>query len=256
MDQNQQTQKNIDWTRGGFPTWGKMLVAVAVVLLLMLVFFRVRNFEVEGNVRYSLEEISEASGLGEGDILMGVNKTSTASRLLVKLPYLEEVVIEKALPGTIRFTVKECTAEVMAVSEFSTYWLLDEEGKLLEEVEEPDENAASAYPLITGTLLTMPFGGEMAEFDDSARGELAMELLSAVMNTGLSGKISEINVADTTAVYVIYDGRLEVRLGDGSDGEYKLQYLKAVVNEIGEGQKGALDLSFSTGETAIFHPIA
>lgn len=256
MDQNQQNQKNIDWTRGGFPTWGKMLVAVAVVLLLMLVFFRVRTFEVEGNVRYSLEEISEASGLSEGDILMGVNKTSTASRLLVKLPYLEEVVIEKALPGTIRFTVKECTAAAMVASEFSTYWLINEEGKLLEEIDAPDESSDSAYPLINGAVLTMPFGGETAEFDDTSKGTLAMELLSAVIDTGLSGKVSEINVENGASAYLIYEDRLEVRLGDGSDAAYKLQYLKAVVGEIGTEQKGALDLSFSTGETAIFHPIA
>lgn len=256
MDQNQQNQKNIDWTQGGFPTWGKMLVAVAVVLLLMLVFFRVRTFEVTGNVRYSLEEISEASGLAEGDILMGVNKTSTASRLLVKLPYLEEVVIEKALPGTIRFSVKECAAAALTTSEFSTYWLINEEGKLLEEIENPDESTYSAYPLITGTVVTMPTGGETAEFDNETKGEIAMEVLSAVIDTSLSGKVSEIVLAEDGSVNLIYDSRIEVRLGDGSDAMYKLQYLKAVVEEISEGQKGALDLSFSTGETAIFHPIA
>lgn len=256
MDQNQQTEKNIDWTRGGFPTWGKMLVAVAVVLLLMLVFFRVRTFEVEGNVRYSLEEISEASGLGEGDILMGVNKTSTASRLLVKLPYLEEVVIEKALPGTIRFSVKECTASARVMSEFSTCWLINDSGKLLEEIEDPEDTAYAAYPLISGTVLTMPFGGEIAEFDDSGRGEMAMELILALQATGLSEKVSEINLENAASVYLIYEDRIEVRLGDGSDGEYKLQYLKAVVGELDPEQKGALDLSFSTGDRAIFHPIA
>lgn len=256
MDQNQQTQKDIDWTRGGFPTWGKMLVAVAVVLLLMLVFFRVRTFEVSGNVRYTAQEIAEASGLGEGDILMGINKTKTASRLLIKLPYLEEVVIEKALPGTVRFTVKECTAAGKAESEFGTCWLMDQEGKLLEEIENPNESAYSAYPLITGVLLTIPTGGDMAKYDDPARGEIAMTVLSAVRNTGLAGKITEISVEDSSAVYVLYEDRIKVQLGDGSDGEYKLKYLLAVIEEIGKDEKGVLDLSFSTGETAIFHPLA
>lgn len=256
MDQNQQKQKNIDWSRGGFPTWAKMLVAVAVVLLLMLVLFRVRTFEVEGNVRYTSEEIVQASGLGEGDILMGVNKTSTASRLLVKLPYLKQVTVEKALPGTIRFSVEECTALGMAMTDYGTYWLMNEEGKLLEEVDAPQEGESSPYPLITGVHLAMPFAGEMAEFDESGLGKLALELLNQVEAAGLSSRISEINLSDPTAVYLIYENRLEVRLGDGYDGAYKLSYLKAVVGEIGENQKGALDLSFSTGETAIFHPVA
>lgn len=256
MDQNQQTKKNMDWSRGGFPTWGKMLVAVAVVLLLMLVFFRVRHFEVSGNVRYSPEEIAEASGLGEGDILMGVNKTSTASRLLIKLPYLEEVVIEKALPGTVRFTVRECQAVAKVFSEFSTCWLINEEGKLLEEIEDPEDAAYSGYPMISGVLLTMPSPGEIAVFDNNASGQCAMELIAAVHATGLSGKVSEVNMEDPYSVYALYEDRVKVLLGDGSDGEYKLQYLKAVVGELQEKQKGVLDLSFSTGERAIFHPFA
>lgn len=256
MDQNQQKQKNIDWSRGGFPTWAKMLVAVAVVLLLMLVLFRVRSFEVEGNIRYTPEEIFEASGLGEGDILMGVNKTSTASRLLVKLPYLKQVTIEKRLPGTIRFSVEECTAQGMAMTDYGTYWVINQEGKLLEEVDGPQEGERPVYPLITGVYLNLPFAGEMAEFGEKGLGELALELLNQVDTAGLASHISEINLEDPTAVYLIYDERLEVRLGDGYDGAYKLSYLKAVVGEIGENQKGALDLSFSTGETAIFHPAA
>lgn len=59
---------------GRFPTWAKMLVAVAVVLLFSLIFFRVRSFEVSGNVRYTAEEVTEASGITNGDILMAVNK--------------------------------------------------------------------------------------------------------------------------------------------------------------------------------------
>ena len=37
MDNSPNKQNEIDWTRGEFPTWAKMLVAVAVVLLLMLI---------------------------------------------------------------------------------------------------------------------------------------------------------------------------------------------------------------------------
>lgn len=256
MEQNQQEKKNMDWSRGRFPTWGRMLVAVAVVLLFMLVFFRVRTFEVEGNLRYTAQEIADASGLGEGDILMGVNKTSTASRLLVGLPYLRQVTVEKALPGTIRFVVEECTAQGMAVSEYGTYWLLNEDGKLLEEVEQPQENQHSGYPLITGVQLNMPFGGEMAEFLDPEKGATALELLNQIEDADLSDLISEINLEDSSAIYLIYDNRIEVRMGNGEDGAYKLQYLKAVLEELGAEETGALDLSFSTGERAIFHPVA
>ncbi len=255
MDSNNRAQKDIDWTRGAFPTWAKMLIAVAVVLLMMLVLFRVSTFEVSGNVRYSLEEIADASGLTEGDILMGVNKTSTASRLLVQLPYLEEVVIYKELPGTVRFEVKECTAVGIAESEFGTYWTLNRESKLLEEVEEPDEDGESAYPVIKGVQVSLPTAGDDALFADEYRGELVMALLAAVDDVDLHGEIREVNVEDDQDVYVVYDGRIEVHLGDGNQAEYKLQYLLAVLPKLAEDASGLLDLSFSVGEQAVFHPI-
>lgn len=255
MDSNINRQKEINWTKGEFPTWAKMLVAVAIVLLMMLVFFRVGTFEVSGNVHYSLEDIADASGITEGDILMGVNKTSTASRLLVELPYLEQVIIHKELPGTVRFEVQECTAAAVCVSEFSTYWTMNAKGKLLEEIENPDEAGDSAYPVISGAFLTLPTGGDIAVFDDSFRGELSMRVLSAVLDTELLGKISEINVEDTEDVYLLYEDRIEVHLGEGNEAEYKLQYLKAVLPELGDSASGLLDLSFSGGEQAVFHPI-
>lgn len=252
MDTGEQNKKKIDWSRGDFPTWVKMLIAVAVALLLMLVLFRVKTFEASGNVRYSVEEIAQASGITEGDFLMGVNKTSTASRLLVKLPYLKSVIIYKSLPGTVRFEVEECEAAVIGVSEFSTYWVMNGEGKLLEEIDAPKDT--SAYPLISGTKLTLPAGGDMAVFDDEAKGKLALELVAAVKDTGLTG-VSQINVEDTSDAFLLYEGRIEVHVGDGNDGEYKLQYLKAVLPQLGDDASGVLDLSFSTGEQAIFHPL-
>jgi cell division protein FtsQ len=245
-------QKSFNWTRGNLPAWAKMLVAVAVVLLLILVFFRVRSFEVTGNVRYSTQEIAEASGIAEGDILMGVNKTRTAGRLLTKLPYLEQVEISKALPGTVRFQVVECSAQVMASSEFSSNWLLSGSGKLLEEADESVENA---YPLITGTVLLLPTAGDMAQFDDEAKGKLAMTLAKEIESLDLSGKITEICVEDLEDVSLIYEDRLEILLGDGSDGTYKLQYFQEILGNLESEARGVVDLSFSAGETAIFHPL-
>ena len=52
---SEKTRRSHNWNQGVFPTWAKMLVAVAVVLLFSLIFFRVRSFEVSGNVRYTAE---------------------------------------------------------------------------------------------------------------------------------------------------------------------------------------------------------
>lgn len=246
------TNQKHDWSRGNFPTWAKMLVAVAVVLLLSLVFFRVGTIEVEGNVRYTAEQVIEASGITDGDILMAVNKTKTASRLLTKLPYLQQVILYRQMPGTIRIEVSECEAIVSAESEFAGKWMISESGKLLEELEDTAENSC---PLIQGVTLSLPIAGNQAEFSGPQQGELAMTLAKALQDAELASVISEINVSDPEQVTLKYGEYLTVELGDASDSAYKLKYLKAVVGQLEEGKKGILDLSFAEGEQAVFHPL-
>lgn len=252
LQQQENQQEKANWNKLRFPMWGRMLVAVAVVLLLMLVFFRVDRFEVSGNVRYTAEEISNASGVTEGDVLMGVSKTRAASHIITKLPYVRQVVVSKQLPGTICFTVVEDTATVAATSEFGDRWLLNDNGKLLETV---DEEAEIAYPVITGTALLLPTAGDQAEYDDPEKGKMAMKVLSSLEVLGLSGSVQEICVEDLENVTVTYQERLEVQLGDGSDLDYKFQYMIQAADQLPAGDRGVLDLSFATGSQAVFHPL-
>lgn len=252
QQQREDQANKADWRRSSFPMWGRTLIAVAVVLLLMLVFFRVSEFEVTGNVRYTAEEVADASGITEGDVLMGVSKTQAASRILTKLPYVKQVVVTKLLPGTVRFEIVECTAAVMAPSEYGSDWLLTLEGKLLEE---PDEAAKSAYPVITGTVLEMPTAGDQAVFADAEKGAMAMKVLMAVDAAGLTAEVQIIDVTDLDQVTITYQNRLEVQLGDGSDLDYKLQYMLQAAQQLKAEDRGILDLSFAAGSRAVFHPI-
>lgn len=243
------------WRRGNFPAWVKMLVAVAVVLLFVLIFFRVSTFEVTGNVRYTAQEVAEASGVSEGDFLLSVNKTRTAGRLLTRLPYVETVKLSKVMPGILRIEIEECGAAVMAQSEFSTPWLLSENGKLLEELETADEAGESGYPVIKGPSLTLPVAGDQAEFDDPQKGEKAMELLGEIKNVGLGGMIKEIDVSDLQNITLLFEDRIQVRLGQAGDVAYQMRYLKTVISQLDANARGVLDLSFSAGDQAVFHPV-
>ena len=70
-----------------------------------------------------------------------------------------------------------------------------------------------------------------------------------------SAEVSEIDVSDMENVTLRYGNSLTVQLGDGSDGTYKLRYLAAVAGQLEAGRQGILDLSFSSGEQAVFHPL-
>ena len=251
-EQMTQMERQSDFKNGGVPMWGKMLISVAVVLLLLIVFFRVDEFEVSGNVRYTAEEVAEASGVTVGDVLMGVNKTQTAGRILAGLPYVETVTVSKRLPGTIRFEITESVAAAKASSHTGSIWLMTREGELLERL---DEDTDSGYPEITGTVLDLPISGDEAVFEDAVKGERALTLLSAVCDANLQSFVSQIDVEDPQEVTLFYLDRLEVQLGDGSDAAYKLQYMVEAAAKLSDTDKGVLDLSFENGTQAVFHPI-
>ena len=252
IQQHADQENKKSWRKGGFPMWGKMLISVAVVLVFVLVFFRVDSFEVSGNVRYTAEEVADASGITVGDVLMGVNKTQTASRVLTRLPYVQQVVISRALPGTVRFEIVECSASAMAHAETGSNWLMSREGKLLERL---DEDAESAYPVIEGAALDLPTSGDTAAFTDSERGAMAMKVLEAVCAADLTSSVQTIDVTELEQVTITYLDRIEVELGDGSDLDYKLQYMLQAAAQLGQQQRGILDLSFATGSQAVFHPL-
>ena len=109
--------------------------------------------------------------------------------------------------------------------------------------------------MIEGVNLTLPTQGATAEFDDVLSGKTAMELVDAVIDAGLSGSVTELNLEDPSNITMQVGDDLTVWLGDGSDGAYKLQYLLAVQKQLTAGKRGVLDLSFSAGEQAVFHPL-
>ena len=99
--------------RGRFGLLFKVLCLLALVVALTAgatVFFRVEVVSVEGNHRYTREEIVEVAGIQQGDNLYAWNKFQVAERLLQSLPYIGEVSIRRVLPSTVVITVSEWDA--------------------------------------------------------------------------------------------------------------------------------------------------
>ena len=82
----------------------------AAVLAGCVAFFRVNQVIVNGNSRYTAEEIVEASSVHTGDNLFLVNKPKTARALMRKLPYVENVSVVRRLPDTLELRVTESAA--------------------------------------------------------------------------------------------------------------------------------------------------
>ena len=105
------------------------LVIVAVIFV-MSVFFRVSDIQVEGNTHYTDEEIIRAIDIEEGDNLFFFDRFAALSRVFAKLPYVEEVSVERKLPNKVTITVKESQALAYIVLGDED-WTIDHSCKVL-----------------------------------------------------------------------------------------------------------------------------
>ena len=85
------------------------LVILAAVIGGCIVFFKVDTIHVEGNERYTADQIVEAAGVRQGDNMYLLNKFKMIDQIKEKLTYVDDVTIRRKLPNTLNITVDEYT---------------------------------------------------------------------------------------------------------------------------------------------------
>ena len=251
--------------RGRLGPLFKVLCLLALVVALTAgatVFFRVEVVSVEGNHRYSREEIVEVAGIGQGDNLYAWNKFRVAERLLQTLPYIGEVSIRRVLPSTVVVTVSEWDAvarvlpyapeepegeeegaETEPLSAAQEPWLISVKGKLLESA-----GAGSQAASVTGLTILLPQAGEQMAVPQAQQARLdgLLALLDALEEAGMTQDVSQIDLG-STQLELRYLDRFTVKMELNADFPYELQVLKAVQEDQeskhGPQAAGSIDLT-------------
>ena len=228
--------------RGRFSFLLKLLcvaLIIAAVIGAITLFFKTEKIIVEGNRRYTQQEVIEAAGLELGSNLYLMNKYDHAQAIFQNLPYVESASINRKLPDTLLIEVKECAAAVSVPAEGGA-WLMSVNGKLLEKTSSLPEGCAK----VTGCMLTDPEVSGEAKFDaDSAYKMTALcSLLHAAEEKRMRGSIETIELGDDTCLQFTYAGRFAVKLPWTADFTYKLESLATVVDYLEANETGTINL--------------
>lgn len=197
--------------RGRHPGLYKALSAVLIVAAVAaacLIFFRVSQIEVQGNSRYSREEIIDIAGVRPGDNLFALGSTRISRELQSRLPYIRSVSVRRKLPNTVVISVTESRA-LAALEHGGAWWLLDEDGKLLERTSGP----GSAAPVTGVTPLAPAVGTYLAAGEEERqRVEWLRELLSALEENGLADRLDRVDLSEDYRLTFALDGRFTVHI--------------------------------------------
>ena len=212
------------------------LVIVAVIFV-MSVFFRVSDIQVRGNTHYTDEEIIRAIDIEEGDNLFFFDRFAALSRVFAKLPYIDEVTVERSLPNRVIITVSESQALAYIVLGEEN-WTIDHNCKVLGKAN--DDELQGLIPIVgisPGTLMI---------------GEPLQEVLDQLEARGLYTRVGRVDFSNPNNVEFTLSDKYVVRLGNGSNVEYKFGMVISVLSQLLEGDVGIINVS--DGNTAHFSP--
>lgn len=229
---------------GGLYKVMSVLLIAAAVITACVVFFRVNAIQVEGNVRYTPEEIIDASGIQLGDNLIALSRGRISAGIRAQLPYVEGVAIHRSYPDKLVIRVTERVAAA-SVDSAEGRWLISSQGKLLEK-----DNGSVGTVQVTGLTAVGPYAGGMLQVaaEEQATLGYVKELLAAVETHGMLGECSRLECSSATSITLHY-GIYRIKLHRGGDYDYYVRLaLKALEmglssGKMQEGQSGLLDLT-------------
>ncbi len=208
-----------------------LIFAVSALILFVLsrtVFFRIDEYQVAGNNRYSAAQILSAGNLYTGRNMYNINIGKTEKNISDALIYIENITIRRKLPNKLIITVEEAEPFACCRYEDARYAVISRSGRYLEtEQASPRTELLQIYGLdLTGVSL-----GNKLESKDPNKITIVNQLFDAIDET-CPGKISYIDITDRTDIMLGYEQRIDVEFGSSLDYEYKLRYIKAIVDEL------------------------
>ena len=227
------------------------LVVIMAVIFVMSIFFRVTDIQVEGNEHYTDQEIIKAVVIEEGDNLFFFDRIAATSRVFAKLPYIEEVSVERQLPNKVIISVQECKA-LAYLQVGDEEWAIDYSCKILGKA--TAEETGDLIPILGVSPGTLMIGEKLTTADGNEElVNFISEVLYQLRERGLASQVNKIDFSNAYSVRIAFgDGRYTFKIGGSSNVEYKFGMIVSVMSQLKAGDVGTIDVS--DGTTAHFIP--
>ncbi|MBQ6788920.1 MAG: FtsQ-type POTRA domain-containing protein [Clostridia bacterium] len=212
-----------------------LLAAASVAVLAVLMFlgykfiFVVRTINVEGEGIYSAETILSASGVGEGVNLYSFRASTVEKNITLKCPYIGSVEVDRQIPNKMTITVTEDKPTYYAVI-FGEYKLISEKLRVLGEVETKEDLPEGLIKLKLPAV-SYSVSGRVIKFADAKRERSVRDVLKAASESGISEKLTMIDLRDQFNMAMVCDGKQKIMIGNEGDLEYKLKIAEKILED-------------------------
>ncbi len=207
--------------------WGIVLVLLIVLFFLInSSLFNVSQISVEGNQRFSEQEIIETSGINFDTNILHVDEYA-AKENLEKNAYIVVEDIKRIFPSGVKIIVRERTP-VAQIGTVNGYYVIDKEGIALSLNPVKDENLTAVYNL----SIAEPFYAQKIVGESEEKLSAMFYVLDAIELYKLQGKIMGIDLSDPQKIMLTYEGNIKVQIGSGITAKDRFKYLQATVEAV------------------------
>lgn len=240
-----------------------LIIGTVVGGITSLFVFRVKSFSVESeSASYKQQEIIDASGIEMNKSLIFIDLDKAEDAVERTLPLLKNVEITKKLPTGLVIRFEESGMAYAVEVSSGTYAITNDEFKVLNIsgiVPDGVVTVKGQSPVKRDIGETIAFVMQNEEDKEAPPVEdNVLNVLTAIAST-VSKKefegITAINVSSLFDIYIIYQDRILIELGDSQNIESKADFFIRAIEEenmLDSSKTGIMD--FTISETAYFCP--
>lgn len=224
-----------------------ILLIVATILILCSSLFNIKQINVKGNKELSEDKIISLSGLEIYTNTFKFRKIDIKENLKENA-YIEDVVISRKLPATVEITIKERTPNYM-LQFADSYVYINNQGYMLE-----ISNEKLSLPILIGftTDLSNIKAGNRINAEDLKKMNMVIKIYENLKNNNLGELVTKIDISnEKNYTLILEDEGKTIYLGDASDLNTRILYLKAILDEA-QGKRGEIFLNVDLNSQKVY----
>ena len=205
-------------SRGGNYIMYYILAAIIVVIVLIIlsntVLFNCSSIEVEGNSRYTAEQIIAPSGLELGQNLLHIDCDAAEQRISAALTYIDMTEVKRVFPTKIKIVVQEAE-KWYQVSANGVTASVSRMGRIVE------LGVDTSLPMVTGYDPAELAAGQTLSSNDNGKTDIPSLIFEKAEQHGIDN-IRSIDLTDRFDISIECGDNITLELGSTADIDSKL----------------------------------
>ncbi|MEG0457663.1 MAG: hypothetical protein RR549_05985, partial [Oscillospiraceae bacterium] len=206
------------------------------------VFFKINtiNFDIPEDM--NKDEVLSYCTFTQGENIINANTTGSIEKLFNKYDNIDQIVIEKKYPSTVKITINKAIGEFIAKDKNSdTYALISTNGRIIQTAKNLTEIQDNDKIIIRGIKQTF----EKGEFikNNEKDFENCKKITDAFIKAEI-GNVKQIDINDEFNINILINDKIKISIGNILSIEYKLKMAKsAKEKDFLEDDYGVIDVS-------------